>query len=765
MLKTRLALVIAALSPMLVVQAQEKTTLLDTLTVVGTRTETSVRDNPASVSVVEREQIEKRGADSIAELLRDVPGVSVVDTAVAGMKRVRIRGEQSNRVVILVDGQEMTDHSSFGAPFLIDPANVERIEVVRGPASVLYGAKAIGGVINVITKKGAADPVVLELGTGYYSGTKGKQANAAVSGTLERFDYRLSVSADDHKDRRVAKGKYSPDSKKLSNSASENKDASLHLGIKLGEAENHYLSFKANRHELVADGWEDPFSLVTLKNMDINPLIAGQQANIDIAEAELTQFNANLPKRDLDKFGLYYEGTDLGPVLKKINADVFYQKVKREFDNAIKINGGSGKVFIPSLGPKGTTFDMDSSSIAMNSTSHDKTETYGGSLQLDFQLHPDHYSLFGVQYLKDDLETDKNNNITVVEFDAPLMPPIPTFQPPYSVKNQSFDKASMRTTSAFMQDEWTLPNDFKLIGGVRYYHVKSKLDKTFSSNPKTAKHKAGENSTHSRFVKSLGLTWTGLEHTTLRGGYSEGYVMPSLLEQFTDSRAGRGITLHGNPDLSPERSQNYELGMRYQNRGVVFDGTLFYTKAKQYITFEDCAGRCGTSWDSNSSTNKANTGDIYINADKATSYGLELVTEYWIEDTPYTPYLNTTLMRRKITVDDFSTYKTDVPAISGQFGLRYENSFAAGDLWADAFVQAASQSQKKERDIKKSGKVSRNLSGWSTLNFAVGGNFGEVGQHRVALHLNNLNNRHYRASVNEMPATGRNFVLTFNTSL
>lgn len=85
MKKTRLALVITAAMLPVLAQAQEKATLLDTMTVVGTRTETTVRDNPASVSVVEREQIEKRGADSVAELLRDVPGVSVVDTAVAGM--------------------------------------------------------------------------------------------------------------------------------------------------------------------------------------------------------------------------------------------------------------------------------------------------------------------------------------------------------------------------------------------------------------------------------------------------------------------------------------------------------------------------------------------------------------------------------------------------------------------------------------------------------------------------------------------------------
>ena len=308
-----------------------------------------------------------------------------------------------------------------------------------------------------------------------------------------------------------------------------------------------------------------------------------------------------------------------------------------------------------------------------------------------------------------------------------------------------FLSASIRS----LQDEWTLPNNFKLITGVRYYRIKSELEKTEGS-----KHSSGENSTHSRFVKSLGLTWTGLEHTTLRAGYSEGYVMPTLLEQFTDSRAGRGITLHGNPDLTPERSKNYELGLRYQNRSVVFDGTLFYTDSMEYITFESCAnGHSGTG------------GDIYINADKAKSYGLELLAEYGIENTPYTPYLTTTLMRRKITVDDFAIYKTDVPAIAGQFGVRYERSFAGTDLWADGFVQAAGKSDKKERDIEKSGKQSRHLSGWSTLNFAIGGNFGAEGQHRLALHLNNLNNRHYRASVDEMPATGRNFVVTFNTSL
>lgn len=732
-----------ALSCAAMAHAREPSTVLDALVVTGTRTATTVRDNPASVSIVERETIENSGADSVAELLRDVPGVSVVDSAVAGMQRIRIRGEQSNRVVILVDGQELTDHSSFGSPLLVDPANIERIEVVRGPASVLYGAKAIGGVINIITRKGAAAPLQAELGATYDSGTSGWRGWTALSGTQGRLDWRVSASADEHGDRRVAKGPYSA-SGRLDNSSYANQDVSAHLGLKLDDAGRHYLALKANHHSLRADGWQDPFALVTLKNVDINPTIAGRQARIDIAEAAITQFNANLPKRDLNKLGLYYEGKDLGPVLRKVSADAFVQRVDREFDNLIKIRGRGGRVQIPGAG-SGINIPLNTSDVVMGSSSTDRTDTWGASVQLDFRLHPQHYTLVGAQWLRDDLETTKRNDITVVG--ANPLPPLPQYQPPFGVRSNAYDRATMQTASAFVQDEWTLAPDWKLTGGLRYYRVSSSLDETTSGT-----HQAGERSRHGRFVKALGLTWTGLAHSTVRAGYSEGYVMPSLLEQFTDSRAGRGIVLHGNPDLAPERSKNYGLGLRYQNQGVVFDGTLFFNRAKDYITFESCAigGRC-------------NGGDIYVNADRAKSHGLELLTEYLVPGSNFTPYFSGTWMRRQITVDDFSTYQTDVPRLAGRLGLRYEDTVANANLWLDVFVQGATSVDKKERDIEKSGKVSRHLAGWGTLNMAVGSSFGPRDRYRVALHLNNLLDKSYRAGVDELPGLGRNLVLTFSS--
>src|SRR5690606_1181710 len=108
--KTALTALMLTVAPAAVGSAfaqQSSTTWLDTLTVVGTRTELSVFENPASVSVVEGEQLERTPPTSIAEMLRDVPGIEVVDSSAPGMKRLRIRGESSRRVTILVDGQEI----------------------------------------------------------------------------------------------------------------------------------------------------------------------------------------------------------------------------------------------------------------------------------------------------------------------------------------------------------------------------------------------------------------------------------------------------------------------------------------------------------------------------------------------------------------------------------------------------------------------------------------------------------------------------------
>ena len=126
------------------------------------RSETTLWDSPATIQVIDSEQLERSTRLSLADELQDIPGVEITDNGLAGRKQVRIRGEGSSRVLLLIDGQEVTYQRAgqdFGPGILIDESSLERIEVVKGPYSVLYGSQAIGGVINFITRKGGDKPV------------------------------------------------------------------------------------------------------------------------------------------------------------------------------------------------------------------------------------------------------------------------------------------------------------------------------------------------------------------------------------------------------------------------------------------------------------------------------------------------------------------------------------------------------------------------------------------------------------------------------
>ncbi len=687
-----------------VAQAQDGTTWLDTITIVGTRTEISVQDNPASVTVVDQEQLEKKAPESIAEMLRDVPGVEVVDASAPGMKRLSIRGESSRRVTILVDGQEITDHSTYGTPILVDPSNVERIEVVRGPASVLHGAKAIGGVVNIITKRGADKPVQAELGGSYYSGSNGWQGWAAVSGTVGALDYRLSGGLDDHDDRKVPVGQYTSTGR-LDGSSFSSDNISGHLGYRFGETDNHYIALKAEQHRLSTDNWIDQSSL----------------------EYPVTDFNIDLPKRDLRKIGVYYDGTDISDIVRKVHVDAYYQTVDRLFENNLTMQPTS------------------MITVGVDSTSDDRNLNYGGTAQVDLQMHPDHYTIFGLQYLTDNLETAKTSTTTTT-ITPPFGPPIVTPDP-----SSGFDDASIHTASAFAQDEWSFAEDFKLTAGARYYYTRTVHDFSEKNGIEVPTHPSNSDG---RLVASAGLTYTGIEDTTLRALYSEGYITPTLLQLFTDSSAGRGTLTYGNPNLEAETSRNVEIGARYNANGIVLDAAAFYTTAEDYITSIPCATTTGCP------TGAAAGSYLYVNADSATAYGLELAAEYNLPGTAFTPYVTGSWMRRELQFVDYSTYDSNTPALSGRFGMRWEGEVVDHAVWADLFVRASSGVKLTTRNSTTTLLETDTLPGYGTLNFALGGTFGEDDRFRYAVSFNNILNKEYRSSFDELPGIGRSVELT-----
>ena len=155
----------AAILSMGTAQAADVTT--EDVKVTAGRVEQELMDVNMSVGVMTEDEIAQSSAKTIADMLDDIPGVEVQNDGSQGLKRISIRGMGTFRTVLMIDGQRITEHKSMsGTPILIDPSAVERIEVIKGPASVLYGSDAIGGAINIITKKHAERPLQGEAAVG-----------------------------------------------------------------------------------------------------------------------------------------------------------------------------------------------------------------------------------------------------------------------------------------------------------------------------------------------------------------------------------------------------------------------------------------------------------------------------------------------------------------------------------------------------------------------------------------------------------------------
>ena len=193
----RLAVPVAALVCVLPTSAQTAAptpmATLAEVVVTATRVLQPLTDLVADVTIVDRSQIERSGATGLGDVLARLPGVEMArNGGLGGITSVYVRGAETRFTAVFIDGVRVDSQGTGGASWDVIPlSQVERIEVLRGPAGAVYGSDAMGGVIQIFTRKGEgpASPYVgLSLGT--YGTTK---AEAGVSGSQGKWDYALSL--------------------------------------------------------------------------------------------------------------------------------------------------------------------------------------------------------------------------------------------------------------------------------------------------------------------------------------------------------------------------------------------------------------------------------------------------------------------------------------------------------------------------------------------------------------------------------------------
>jgi hemoglobin/transferrin/lactoferrin receptor protein len=432
------------------------------ITVTSTRTERDLFEIPMTVGVKTDEDLKWQPATNVADFLADIPGIQVTDGSMAGGKRIVIRGESPTRSLILIDGVKISEQKSMsGSAILVDTSQIERIELIKGPASVLYGSEAIGGVINIITKKGGDKPVAFSQNFILDSSTNSLEWQTALFGSHKGFNYRVSGSGINAQDRLTPGGK-------VGNSDYNNQYFTGRLGY---EWDNGSIYVKA-------DDYRSVIHIPTYEEWIL--------AYRGVAVLTKSTVELDLPKWDRYSVSGGAELRNLWPALEKVKLDLYYQNMKKDFENTVRVD------FFSTLPILAGRF--------MNVKIHtvNDQDSFGGNLQSDWKLG-DHYLIAGLAYNKDILTADERRPSVLTN------PPGPPSPPALTAASAFRYKAEQTTIGAYAQDEWVLPANLTATLGVRNTWVRSGL----KANNNPALQDRPDKSA-SKLVGNVGLAWFGL---------------------------------------------------------------------------------------------------------------------------------------------------------------------------------------------------------------------------------------------------------------
>jgi vitamin B12 transporter len=297
----------------------------DEITVYGVRMDQPVTEVGSSVTIITADDIQARGLDFVIDAVAIAPGVTINQNGTfGGVATVRIRGASSEQTLVVIDGVVANDPTAPGGGFdfaRLDPNNIERIEVLRGPQSTLWGTDAIGGVINIITKRpadGKASNVFAQAGS--YGSLRGG-IDFADAG--ERLDYRFAVtttSTDGISKADEANGNTESDSY-------DSTTVSARLGSRIGregrlqistlwtDADSEFDSFVFGAEGNVGDGDELSKTTVSTTNVSLTlPALDGRLENsllIGYADTDRRSFTDGVPgfSSEGERWNYRYQGT------------------------------------------------------------------------------------------------------------------------------------------------------------------------------------------------------------------------------------------------------------------------------------------------------------------------------------------------------------------------------------------------------------------------------------------------------------------------
>ena len=648
--------------------AEEKETgviKLEEIVVTATKTEKKVEDAPGSVTIISKEEIERRNIKTVDEALSELKGVftkrnkGLMDST----SSVRLRGFKGDQyTLILLDGQPLNDAYTGGLEWGMLPVdNIERIEVIRGAASALFGGNAMGGVINIITKT----PEKLEASaTGGYGTDNTRHYRVSVG---DRFSDKLSLrigyegeSTDGYPTTPVQStiksgtgtesggypmnDKYGEPTKWVVGDKGDNSAEKRNINAKatLDFSDIGSLSFTAvsGRHEY---DYGPPNTYIATFT---GSAIAGPGKKADFKPNHFISYTG-IGRNETDIYTVALKGS-FGSM--QLNAQL---GTVRTDDRYTLETGGSTKTYYDSPGSLKLT----------------ETEAWFSELRADMPIGEDHLLTIGLSYRTDDSDTN--------DYDIP-------YYRSYEGKSDStfYSGGEDRIWAIFFQDEWKIIKKLTFYLGGRYDAWKVSDGASGVPGSETTY----DSNTDSEFSPKAAVVWKALPDTTLKGSVGHAFRAPNLYELYR-TWTSWGWEYRSNPSLNPETVWTYEAGV---------DQYLFDRKTKLSLTGfrNDIKDLIYYKIDNTAKTKTR------MNAGKARTYGLEFEASQeitrWLKAWGNLTYISAKITENPLDPTTEDKNVTGIPRTTYNIGLDAEHKWFKGSLVGRYFSKIYNDSDNKD---------------------------------------------------------------------
>ena len=587
------------------------------VTVTAVRGERELRQVPLHVETIPEVAVEQVNPLSTGDALATAVNVTPVGNGPFGV-RPRLRGLDSTRVLVLVDGERMntarmaTDRTGAEVG-LVSPSTIERMEIVNGAGTLLYGSDALAGTINIITGEPSFSPrTQWQYGfNGYYSSNEeGGRGSVTLGVTSPRATIRFQSGAENY-------GDYSAGSFGVEDTTDLFTSGRIRRGDTIDDAFG--FSFKA---------FPDPFNAPYVRTDEVIPNSGahGNFVNVsgqvklgdrrslrvryqrrrmnDIGFADFAPpyfFNAtSLPYSNLDKVSARYEAQAITPWLANLSLSAYYQRTERLLQNLLPVQFPTPTA--------GSLFPIPVLRLDILSQTEQRVWTPGVDLQAVFVPAPKHLLTTGLTLYRDrssDRRTTETTTSMVGQVvlgargPAPVVFPSPVQLGAASVAHPvRVPDASFRDIAIFAQDEWRVRPELSVIGGLRgdFYDVKVDATPGYdvtpvvagaqpAINPATLPDASGGVYARNSLIGDVGLVAYpgGRVNPFVHLGRS--YRHPNLEEMLFAGPATAG-NIAPNVQVKPETGNNFDTGVTFRS-GQLSGGAYFFFNQYQNFIAQD----------------------------------------------------------------------------------------------------------------------------------------------------------------------------------